>query len=394
MSEPAPRLRPFTGYLTTPLHADRVLGPPSALLTPEQRKAERHDPINYRNTLGRKGGFTKDRAAEWLAQRVADGVVTPVESVVVIYRHTRDEAGSLGFVAEVSLSAYDRGEIKKHEATIRRSQEKMVRYMARTRIYGKPVTLTYRSSPTINDRLETYRHSAPQFRLETVDGSTHDLWIIEGSEAEQLCAETGQSLYITDGHHRLAAASALARREERSDFIPAGLFSTNELELASFARCITDPGSTRRLFYMHLPSDTRLSRKPRSVLLPAEPGQLTARIGAQYVTIAIGAKDDGDPYHCLNTNRLHDEILEPLLGVDNPSSDNRLQYVSSDSRYDRPRVRRLVPTSPRVRRRRHRRCRSWSEYASEVDAVWTETSFRSGDPNDRRLIVVLTALEE
>ena len=334
MSDPAPRLRPFTGYLTTPLHADRVIGPPSALLTPEQKKAERKDPLNYRNTLGRRGGFDQRGALSWLQERVADGVVTPVDSVVLVYRHTRGEARSLGFIAEVSLDSYARGEVKKHEATIGRSQEKMVRYMSQTRVYGKPVTLTYRSQPETKQTLETYRQASPEIRLETVDGSTHDLWVIEGKRATDLCSSIDQDLYITDGHHRLAAATALAELEQRSDYMPAGLFATDELELGSFARCISDAKLDVDELRGQISARFSVRETTAAKAIPDRPGEVSARIGEVYLIIEIGTDEDDDPYDCLNTNRLHREILQPLLGVDNPSTDKRLEYVSSDSSYD------------------------------------------------------------
>ena len=334
MSEPAPRLRPFTGYLTTPLHADRVLGPPSALLTPMQKKAERKDPLNYRNTLGRKGGFDRDRALKWLEDQVADGVVTSVDSVVLVYRHTRGEARSLGFIAEVSLDSYVRGEVKRHEATIGRSQEKMVRYMSQTRVYGKPVTLTYRSESETRRLLDTYRRASPQVRLETVDGSTHDLWVIAGDQAIELCSSISQDLYITDGHHRLAAATALAMRENRDDYMPAGLFATDELELGSFARGITDASLDAERLLRDISERFTVRETTAAKAVPERPGEVSARVGEIYVIIEVGTNEGDDPYDCLNTNRLHGEILEPLVGVTNPSTDKRLEYVSSDSSYD------------------------------------------------------------
>ncbi len=337
MTEPrVPLLRPFTGFLATPPTASRVMGMPSPSLDSAHRKAERNDPLSYRFHLGRRGDRSANEARDWIQGRTDEGIFQRVGPSAIVYRRRIGDKTSVGVIVDVSLSAYRQGHIKKHENTLERSESRMVRYMAQTRVFGKPVTLTYRSSDQPSP-LASYRHREPEIRLHGVEGSVHDLWILDRRVSQDLCSGFTDDLYITDGHHRLAAAATLAAAEGRTGYLPAGIFAPDELLLGAFARCITMPDLDTEALLTAVKSDLRVNYVDPADCWPTRKDQVAARIGDRHLLIDLGTpRSRAGTVTALNASRLHDLILQPFLGINEPRTDTRVEYVESDADYTRP----------------------------------------------------------
>jgi uncharacterized protein (DUF1015 family) len=310
------------------------MGITNAKLTEDERRMASNDKFNYRHTLSKKASSTNQAARKWVARRLDDGVLQRVDEVVMVYRQQDGQNSSLGVIADVSLAKYDGGLVRRHEATIATSEKRMGKYMARTRVFTNPVALTYRIGQ-MAELANLWATGEPDVALEAKDGSQHDLWLVGGSDATAICEALSEPLYITDGHHRLAAAASLATKELRVDFMPAGIFATDQLNLQSFARCFRSlPISPEALidsiaakFAIHEvgPSDAR----------PARGGQIGARIGTRYLRIDLPEQDPqvSGP-ESLDANRLQDLILEPLLGVEDPRESARIEFIEGNATFD------------------------------------------------------------
>ena len=206
-------LRPFTGYLPEPEFAPRIVGPTEALLKNKDRASARVDPMSFRNVVGRGAASTQDAAKQWVEGLVEQGALRRFGPAVLVHRLTKGDFVATGILADVSIAAYDSGVVKKHEATIAASQQKMAHYIRTTRIYGNPVALAHRPNVAVSAFLTEHVSEPPDSRFLASDGTTHELWVVEGDRAFEFCANYSSELYITDGHHRLAAASLVASEE-------------------------------------------------------------------------------------------------------------------------------------------------------------------------------------
>lgn len=335
----------FTGYVPAPEFAHRVVGPPVSTLSPDQRERARLDPLSFRHVVGRGAGSSHAEARRWLAAAEERGALRTVGPAVFVYQQARDDLVATGIIADVSVTAYDSGLVKPHEATIAKTEKKMARYMRTTRIYGNPVALAHRPDPVIDAAIAAETARPADYSFVSADGFSHALWAVGRDDAERLCGSFVQPLYITDGHHRLAAASAVAARELRQNpYLPAGLFSTEQLRLATFARCVVDPELDAGATVAALRERHHLQDVSAAEARPTGKHEFGVRIGGGTYRLRIDPTDiPTDVYRALDVNLLQDLILRPLFGINNPRRDRRLHFS--------PDLPRLQPE--------HERCSAW-----------------------------------
>lgn len=323
-------LKPFTGLIPASEFADRVVGPPASMLSTEQREAARNDPLSFRYSVGRSAGSSHAEAIDWLTRNRNQGVLRPVNPAVFVYRQTEGAVAVTGIIVNVSLRAYDSGLVKRHEATITKTQRKMARYFQTTRVYGNPVALAHRPHPAVTATIASHTRRDAETSFTTVDGRFHQLWAVGGQEAEDLCRGFDNALYITDGHHRLAAASLVAAQEDEADAtLPTGLFSTEQMRLRSFARCIVDPELDADAVVNRLRSHHHLDEVDEIEARPRERFEFGAKIKDTYFRLRMDRSTiPADAYDSLDVNLLQDQILGPVFGITNPRHDRRLRFVA------------------------------------------------------------------
>ena len=323
-------LRPFTGYIPTSEFAHRVVARQAARLSADQREAARNDPLSFRYSVGRGAGVSQAEAVEWLATCRDQGALRPVGPAVLAYRQGDGDRAVTGIVADVSLSAYNSGLVKPHEKTIAKTARKMADYMRTTRIYGNPVALAHRPRSGVDARIAAHTGRAADTIFTTFDGLTRQLWVIEGDEAVEVCQEFNDVLYITDGHHRLAAAALVARQERRLEAgLPVGVFSSDQLTLRSFARCVVDPDLDTDTVVERIRSEHRMQEVTEFEARPRARFEFGVKIRTRYYRLQIDRRNiPADHYQSLDVNLLQDLILGPVLGITHPRLDKRLRFVA------------------------------------------------------------------
>lgn len=323
-------LQPFEGYLANPRFAPRVVGPPRATLTPLQKAAARDDPLSFRFTAGRKAGLPRDEALEWLRECCHQDVLFPIGPAVLVYRQQWADFSAIGILGDLSLDAYQAGRVKPHERTIAKTERKMADYMKTTRLYGNPPVTAFRPDPAVDEAIAMNSSGPPTSTFETVDGISHSLWVVAGDDAESLCRQITADLYITDGHHRLAAAASVATDEGRSGArIPSGVFSADQFRLRSFARCINDPTIDPNEAITRLESQLEAEEVTSVQALPTDRFEFGAKISDRYFRLRIppGLIPE-DHYASLNTNLLLELVLRPVFRIEDPRQDRRIKFVA------------------------------------------------------------------
>ena len=306
------------------------------MLSPDQREAARLDPLSFRHVVGKGAGSTLEAARVWLRTCEALDALHPVGPAVLVYRLAKGDVVATGLVANVSLKAYKSGKVKRHEMTISRTEKKMAQYMSTTRIYGNPVALAHRPHEAISQAIAGELLREPDSSFIASDGYSHSLWAIEGQAAFDLCASYNDELYITDGHHRLAAAWRVAKAEKKDDpHLPAGLFSQDELRLRSFARCVVDPDVDPDAVIERLGNEHRLEEVSDVEARPLGRADFGVKIGGRSFRLHIDrARVPDDVYGSLDVNLLQDLILKPVFGIVDPRQDDRLHFVADTSDQD------------------------------------------------------------
>jgi uncharacterized protein (DUF1015 family) len=324
-----PLLQPITGFVPVSEYAHRVVGPPVSMLSPDQAEAARLDPLSFRHVIGRGTGTSNEEAAEWLRTCVDDGVLRAVGPAVFVYRLAKGDLVATGLVVDVSVAAYDSGLIKRHEMTLEDTETRMASHLRSVRISGNPVALAHRPDPEVDDVVAAYTVREPDVSFVAADGYAHSLWTIEGRAATGLCALFNDVLYITDGHHRLAAASLMAAQEGRPDLhIPCALFPSTELRIRGFARCVVDPEADVESIVEALGADHDLIAVTEVEARPTGRAEFGVRLGSRFFRLKIdhGSIPD-DRYASMDVNLLQDLVLGPLFGITDPRHDRRLHFL-------------------------------------------------------------------
>jgi uncharacterized protein (DUF1015 family) len=181
----------------------------------------------------------------------------------------------------------------------------------------------------------------PEYDFTTADGVIHTVWIvsdirlIDEIENEFSAIDT---LYIADGHHRAAAASAVARMRRGSDKSPrikeyekvlAVLFPHNQLKVMDYNRAVKDlSGLTPQEFKEKITSRFVLSEN-----FTAKSPQRLHDFGMYLqgkwylLTVKKGVYNDGDPVARLDAAILQEHLLAPLLGIYDPRTDDRIRFI-------------------------------------------------------------------
>lgn len=246
-----------------------------------------------------------------------------------------------GIVACASIDDYESGVIKKHENTRADKEADRICHVDNCNAQTGPIFLAYRQNKVLAQIINDVKKEACIFDFTSPDGVTHRGWMIgESSRIETIAevfAET-DSIYIADGHHRAASAVkvGLKRRienpnwdgSEEFNYFLSVLFSEEELLILDYNRVVMDlNGFTESEFIERLSSDFEVTKENAQVK-PESKGIFGMYLGNNWYRLKIKNEPDAaDPIKSLDVSILQDKILWPVLGIEDPKTDKRIDFV-------------------------------------------------------------------
>ncbi len=259
-----------------------------------------------------------------------------------IYRQKMDDHVQYGIVACVNVADYESGIIKRHELTRKAKELDRTRHISRVNAQTGPIFLTYKASEAIDMTVKDIVRGSPEYDFTADDGIAHSIWVVDDENLiERIKQEFGElnSLYIADGHHRAASAVAVAkmRREENKDHngreeynrVMVVICPNDQLNVMDYNRVVRDLDGLdeeefiRRVRERFILSDDFKERSPQR---QGEFGMYMNRMW--YRLQAVEEDMDGnDPVRMLDVSILQDRLLRPLLGIDDPRTDDRILFV-------------------------------------------------------------------
>ena len=256
---------------------------------------------------------------------------------VYFYRLKMGNHSQTGLAACYSIQEYDTGLIKKHENTRRDKEDDRTRHIGTLRAQTGPVFLTYRHTAAIDAVAARVTAGAPLFDFESADRVRHTVWAVTGAELAAVVKAFGElpCLYIADGHHRAASASrtrkyladqAPASENGEADWMLAVAFPDNQTQILPYNRVVKDlAGKTPEAFLAELKSRVAVTAGTPS---PTTKGEVAMYLGGKWYTLrleaAVSSTNVGSTLDC---SLLQEQVLSPLLGVGDPRSDKRIDFV-------------------------------------------------------------------
>lgn len=282
-----------------------------------------------------------DKARELLDARIADGTfVLDEEELYYLYELTMEGRSQTGIVACSSVDDYKNGVIKKHENTRKQKEQDRVRHVDAVNAHTGPIFLAYRASEVLKSMVEETKKAEPLYDFTGEDGVAHRVWRVDPSlnvpmeEAFQNISAT----YIADGHHRAASAVRVCdkRRREHPDctgmepyhYFLSVLFPDDELMIMPYNRVVKDlNGLTEEEFLRRI--ETCFTVEPvQEAYSPEEKGSFGLYLKGRWY--ALKAREEirsRDPVKGLDVSVLQDYLLEPVLGIGDPRTDTRIDFV-------------------------------------------------------------------
>lgn len=259
-----------------------------------------------------------------------------------IYRQQMGAHIQIGVVAVASVEEYRQNIIKKHELTRVDKEQDRVNHIMITQAQTGPVFLTYKNKGEIDAFvLRIMSNSKPEYDFTADDGIRHMLYAVDNPLAiEKLTTLFAQvpCMYIADGHHRSAAAMRVAdawgkrleqNGKEEYNYFLAVIFPDNMMHILDYNRLVKDlHGRSVREFLEALKEKFEITE----AIKEAKPARL--HTFGMYLddvwynlTAKEGTYDDSDPIGALDVSVLQTNVLEPLLGIGDPRTDERISFV-------------------------------------------------------------------
>ena len=339
-------LEPVAVRLIEPDWVGRVPAPAHDGLTPtERRRLIDANPDSYlavtrapddlddgTGPTSPEGALAAGRAS--LERLLRAGAFSPLHRPRLhLYRLAVGGRRQTGIVAGVPVDAYDDGTIRIHEQIQTVRAEHLARHLEVVRAQSSPIALAHRPHPRVTEAVAHLTSSTePTVDFVTDDGLAQQVWPVTEPEHERLLVEAlaDKTLYLIDGHHRVAAASMLraGAGTVRAASMLCAVFPTDELHLDAFHRLLPGIDEAGLLHRLAAASLTVRAVPTPAALAARGPAELALIVGgALYaVGVPIDATVPADDIVNLDPVRLQQLILGPVLGIDDGQDGGRLRY--------------------------------------------------------------------
>lgn len=283
------------------------------------------------------------KARDLLDCRIADGIFIRDEAeYYYIYELVMDGRSQTGIVACSSIDDYQNNFIKKHEKTREEKEIDRIKHVDICNAQTGPIFLAYRSDPIINSVVDQTKTEMPLYHFVSTDGVAHNVWKVKDEDKSAVIKEAfaqTDSIYIADGHHRAASAVkvGLKHREgqawdgtEEFNYFLSVLFPDDQLMILPYNRAVKDlNGFTTEEFIQRVGNDFKVTPMGATQYLPRRKGEFGMYLkGGWYKLEAMERlRDKNDSVGSLDVSLLQNYLLGPILGIDDPRIDERIDFI-------------------------------------------------------------------
>jgi uncharacterized protein (DUF1015 family) len=259
-----------------------------------------------------------------------------IAPALYFYRLRTDWHEQIGLAGCFSLAEYGHGSIKKHERTRKDKEDDRTRHITELRAQTGIAFLTYRAIPAVNAVAQRVSGTPPLYDFVASDGVAHTIWRVSGADSSTLvdAFRSLPSLYIADGHHRVASAArahdmltgAGAGKTLAPEFV-AVAFPDTQVCILPYNRIVKDLGrETSESFLVALES-SGIGVHP-GPSMPERRGEVSMYLGGEWYVLTLPPPEPGaGRVHALDVDLLQRRVLEPLLKIGDVRTDKRIDFV-------------------------------------------------------------------
>lgn len=348
-------IRPFVCVRPAEELASRVAALPYDVYNRQEAKEEvQREPLsflkidraetNFDDSVDTYAPEVYQKAKELLQKEKQEGVyITDEDRSYYIYQLVMDGRPQTGLVACSSVDDYMNHVIKKHENTREDKEIDRITHVDTCSAQTGPVFLAYRSDKGIHDIVASYvENETPIYDFTAVDGIAHRVWKIakkEDVDAIYKAFQNIQQIYIADGHHRAASAVkvGLKRRqenpgytgEEEFNYFLSVLFPHDELRILDYNRTVKDLNGRSLTQFLEEISKNFIVEKAEGQVRPEKKGTFGMYTEGQWYHLTAKPElfEGKDAVGSLDVSVLQDYLLGPVLGIGDPRTDQRIDFI-------------------------------------------------------------------
>lgn len=269
--------------------------------------------------------------------------ITDSDRCYYIYQLVMDGRKQTGIAACASIDDYVNNVIKKHENTREEKEQDRINHIDTLSAQTGPVFLAYRSQQCINkitDRV--IMEDKPVYNFIADDGIRHTVWKISDSNdiaAIENAFAAVNDIYIADGHHRAASAvkTGLKRREaspgyngtEEFNYFLSVLFPDDSLMIMDYNRSVKDLNGLSEDGFIERVGENFNITKTGTAKYPSKKGEVAMYLGRCWYMLEVKEEllSGKDAVASLDVSLLQDYLLGPVLGIKDPRTDPRIDFI-------------------------------------------------------------------
>ena len=258
-----------------------------------------------------------------------------------IYKQIWGEHVQIGLVAAASCQDYLDDVIKKHELTRIDKENDRMRHIETLGAQTGPVFLTYRRNDAIDALVAEGLKKEPEVDITTYDGVRHVFFVVDdpGLVGRIQAAFAGlANLYVADGHHRSAAATRIKVKRDRErpgrtgreedNFFLAVIFPHSQMKILPYNRVVRDLNGLEPADFLAKVGE-KFTVKPDGPKAPVKSREYAMFLEGRWYGLepGPGTFDPADPIGSLDVSILQTNLLAPILGIADPRTDKRIDFV-------------------------------------------------------------------
>ena len=348
-------IRPFQALRPTSDYVEQVAALPYDVYSREEAKqAVQGKPYSFLNIDRAETQFedshdmygkdvyqkAKSLLQEWTEQGI---FIQEEKPCYYLYELTMNGRSQTGIVGVASIDDYLDGTCKKHENTVEAKEVDRINHVDVTSAHTGPIFLAYRSQEKLDALIAQEKEKEPLYDFISDDGIGHRLWIVNEEEKIKKFESQIQSIpstYIADGHHRNASAVkvGLSRREkypnfsgnEEFNYYLSICFPSKELKILDYNRFVSDLNGNKKedfLEKLQAVMDMQILDKQS---YPTHKGQVVMYLDGKWYSLNIKEEiiaSKKGPVETLDVSILQEEVLNPILDIDDPRTNSRIQFI-------------------------------------------------------------------
>lgn len=349
------RIIPFKGLRPKKSIAPQLATLPYDVVSVEEARQYKKDPYHFyhvtRSEIDLQEGVdvhsvqVYEKAKENLDQLVADKImVQDDEPCYYIYELIMDGRSQTGLICGSSCDDYYEGIVKKHEFTRPEKELDRINHIKTTRAQTGIVFLAYKDQEDVQRIIEEWKAAHnPTYDFVAEDGIRHIFWVVDDyakvASITRLFDEDVPATYIADGHHRVASAGKVCKEmreagmsitgDESFNYFITCIFPQSQLQIMDYNRVVKDLNDlTPEQFLTALTEDFTVEKIGKEQYKPKQLHEFGLYIAGNWYKLT--AKEDSyatDPIGILDVTILQDNVLSKLLGIHDPRTDKRVDFV-------------------------------------------------------------------